>query len=31
MFEILEFSHIEFEILVASSEVPGISKAWNFD
>ena len=30
-FEILGFSHLEFEILVISSEIPSISKTWNFD
>ena len=29
-FEILGFSHLEFEILVISSEIPSISKTWNF-
>ena len=30
-FEILGFSHLEFEILGISSEIPSISKTWNFD
>ena len=30
-FEILGFTLIEFEILRFSSEIPGISKTWNFD
>ena len=30
-FEILGFSHPEFEILRISSEIPSISKTWNFD
>ena len=29
-FEILGFSHFEFEILRTSSEIPCISKTWNF-
>ena len=30
-FEILGFPHLEFEILRISSEIPSISKTWNFD
>ena len=30
-FEILDFWHLEFEILGISSEIPSISKTWNFD
>ena len=30
-FEILGFSHLEFQILDISIEIPGTSKAWNFD
>ena len=30
-FEILGFSHLEFEILGISSKIPSISKTWNFD
>ena len=30
-FEILGFSHLKFEILGISSEIPSISKTWNFD
>ena len=30
-FEILGFSHLEFEILGIPRKIPGISKTWNFD
>ena len=30
-FEILGFSHLEFEILGISTETPSISKTWNFE
>ena len=30
-FEILGFSHLEFDIVSVSIEIPSISKTWNFD
>ena len=30
-FDILSFSHFEFEILGISREIPSISKTWNFN